>query len=290
MKTVLKKVGGWTPIIDTLASIKDKSGNLRYGVTGAAIFGVVWRHCQMKDGICRASQETLGELIGVHSRMTMNKYLKRLVADGYLIDTTPGLRHKPHVYKDAGRLNWAYSVEVEASNGNPESEPETGVQEMDTPNNQIGVHGGVHDGVHEMDISSTNKTIKYEKKAAKKAAATTTPVASQQFNNAAISTHSGLHEKIKVEILKDYETADDIAIDDAIRIWTAECKNAKVDGKDWKPTNIDAILERYDTIVLSTKGLLDRSSTYIRRTFEPETQENSGPKYYDNAGVLHESG
>ncbi len=58
MKTDLKDVGGWTPLIDSLIVILGKDDNPRYGLVGAAVYGVVWRHCQMKDGICRTSQET----------------------------------------------------------------------------------------------------------------------------------------------------------------------------------------------------------------------------------------
>jgi DNA-binding Lrp family transcriptional regulator len=260
MKTILKKVGGWTPIIDTL------SVDPKYGLQGAAVFGVVWRHCQMRDGVCKASQETLGELIGINSRTTLNKYLKRLVKDGYLIDTTPKIKHKPHIYMDAGKLNMTISLEVEPSEDNEKS----GAQEMNTSDgdisgDQLGVQGGVQAGAQQMDISITNMTSSTNEKKEKTA---TTGVATQQLNDPAISNPSGLVEKMRAVLLKDNRQPNDEAIKDAITIWCAECEKMKLDGKDWKLTNLDAILERYDAIVLSTNGLLDRSGTYMRRTFE----------------------
>ncbi len=198
MKTILRKVGGWTPLVDQLAMLKDEKDNYRYGTVGAAIFGVVWRHCQMQDGICRASQETLGELIGVNSRMTMNKYLKRLVEDKYLIDTTPGLRNKPHIYKDAGKLNLAISIEAEKAL--PEDDPKIGVHEMDTANNEIGVQGGVHDGVHEMDMSITSNTREDERKSEKKGRQKSPPSPSAQ---AEAKNTSALADNNFPQIVKD---------------------------------------------------------------------------------------
>lgn len=262
MKTILKKVGGWTPIIDTLAI------DPKYGLKGAAIFGVVWRHCQMKDGVCKASLDTLGELIGITTRTTVIKYLKRLVKDGYLLDTTPGLKHRPHIYKDAGKLNMAVSLEVEPS----DDKTEIGVQQMDTLDIdklgvQRGVQGGVQQGVQQMDISSSNTQNSTNTEKEKEIAATTC-VAAQQLNETVISSHSGLVDKVRTELLKDNRQPNDEVIKDAIMIWCAECEKMRLDGKEWKLTNIDAILERYDAITLSTNGLLDRSGTYMRRTFE----------------------
>jgi DNA-binding Lrp family transcriptional regulator len=269
VKTVLKKVGGWTPIIDTL------SVDPKYGLQGAAVFGVVWRHCQMRDGVCKASQETLGELIGINSRTTLNKYLKRLVKDGYLIDTTPKIKHKPHIYMDAGKLNMIISLEVEPSEDNEKSgAQEINTSDSDISGDQLGVQGGVQAGAQQMDISITNMTSSTKEKNKTEADATTCFVASQndaqqrKVNDAANSNHSGLVNKIREALIKDNQQPNDEAIKDAITIWCAECEKMKLDGKEWKLTNIDAILERYDAIVFSTNGLLDRSGTYMRRTFE----------------------
>ncbi len=148
MKTELKKVGGWTPMIDSLVL------DPKYGLKGAAVFGVVWRHCQMRDGVCNASLDRMGELVGIKTRDTIIKYLKRLVKDGYLIDTTPGIKNIPHTYKDAGKLNMAISLEIEPSNQQPH---ETGVELLDTSQDiQIGVELGVETGVEQLDMNTLN--------------------------------------------------------------------------------------------------------------------------------------
>lgn len=74
-KTILTKVNGWTPIIDSI--VED------CGLTTAAVFGVIWRFCQMRNGVCSASQDTLAERLGI-SRQTMNVHIKMLVEKGYL--------------------------------------------------------------------------------------------------------------------------------------------------------------------------------------------------------------
>jgi hypothetical protein len=262
MKTELKKVGGWTPIIDTLAM------DAKYGLKGAAVFGVVWRHCQMRDGVCNASQDHMRELIGVGSRVTMEKYLKRLVKDGYLIDMTPGVKHKPHIYKDAGKLNMAISMEVEPT--------EIGVHPLYTSNDdklgeQSGVQRGVQVGVQPLYINTLNTLNKTEKK--EKDTTTTDFVASQnsstnfatQQNNvptvsipSVFSSHSGLVDKVHNLLLKSeknpngYEHPDDDLIRAAIKLWCADCEKIKADHKEWSLTNYDAILERYDVLYLVT--------------------------------------
>lgn len=95
MSNFLTEIKGWTPLMDAMVR--------ELGLVRAAVYGVVWRHCQMKDRVCKASQETLAEILGI-DRVTLNRHLKALVEAGYLIDTTPDRRNAPHVYKDAGKV------------------------------------------------------------------------------------------------------------------------------------------------------------------------------------------
>lgn len=95
-KTILADVDGFTPIIDDLAR--------QHGLMRAAVFGRIWRYCQMKDGICRASLETLSDGLGV-DRATVMRHAKALAEDGYLEDTTPNLRNQPHIYRDTGKAS-----------------------------------------------------------------------------------------------------------------------------------------------------------------------------------------
>jgi len=104
-KTVLMQVDGFTPVIDEI--VQD------IGLMPAVVFGRVWRYCQMKDGVCSASLERIGGEIGV-SRKTVQRYVKLLCESGYLIDTTPERRNRPHRYKDAGKVSVQGKLGVES--------------------------------------------------------------------------------------------------------------------------------------------------------------------------------
>ncbi len=47
----------FSPLFDLIAA--------QYGLVTAAVYGVVHRHCQMRDGVCRASTRRMAQLIGV---------------------------------------------------------------------------------------------------------------------------------------------------------------------------------------------------------------------------------
>lgn len=124
----LTEVKGFTPIIDALAQ--------ETSLTTAAVYGVVWRYCQMDDRICRASVETIAERIGV-SRKTAERHLTILVDLGYLIDTTPNRKNAPHIYKDAGRIKVIGLVEARSDKMTDrdvdKSECPTSVRQNDSP-------------------------------------------------------------------------------------------------------------------------------------------------------------
>jgi DnaD/phage-associated family protein len=71
--------------------------------TIAAVFGAIWRYCQMEDGVCRASLDTIGGAIGV-DKATVMRHAKTLCDDGYLKDLTPDLRNRPHIYAETGKI------------------------------------------------------------------------------------------------------------------------------------------------------------------------------------------
>lgn len=93
-KTVLTEVRGWTPLIDALVQ--------KHGVHAAAVFGRMWRYCQLEDGICRASLETIADELHL-SRPTVTQHIETLIKNGYLVDRTPGRRNAPHIYADTGK-------------------------------------------------------------------------------------------------------------------------------------------------------------------------------------------
>lgn len=100
-KTILTEVDGWTPLIDVIVD--------SLGLTAAAVFGRMWRYCQMSDNVCRASQETIARELHV-SRKTVNEQIEILVKNGFLEDTTPDVRNRPHVYADTGKAGLRLSI------------------------------------------------------------------------------------------------------------------------------------------------------------------------------------
>ena len=94
-KTVLADVDGFVPAPDLLIR--------RYGVVTAAVWGRIWRYCQMEHGVCQASLETIASELNVN-RSTVMRHIQRLVRDGFLVDKTPDLRNRPHTYADTGKV------------------------------------------------------------------------------------------------------------------------------------------------------------------------------------------
>ncbi len=101
-KRISADVDGFTPLFDSLVD--------QLGLITAAVFGRVWRYCQMEDGVCKASMQTIGEGIGLNMR-TAIRHVDVLVAAGYLKDMTPELRNKPHVYADTGKIKMRLVLE-----------------------------------------------------------------------------------------------------------------------------------------------------------------------------------
>ena len=95
-KTILGLVDGWTPCIDVLVD--------DYGIITAAVFGRVWRYCQGERGLCDASLETVAKETRLAYR-TILRHVKLMVKDGYLEDLDPGVRYRPHRYRDTGKVH-----------------------------------------------------------------------------------------------------------------------------------------------------------------------------------------
>ena len=101
--TLPSEVKGFSPVIHVLTK--------EFGLVTAAVFGAVWRHCQMGNHVCTASLETIGTELGV-DKATVLRHVKRLCDGGYLKDETPGLRNKPHTYSDTGKVKIAGLIEA----------------------------------------------------------------------------------------------------------------------------------------------------------------------------------
>lgn len=100
-RTVLADVEGFTPIIDSV--VED------VGIIGAAVFGRIWRYCQMENGVCHAALGTIAEELHLSVR-TVIRHSDILVSNGYLKDMTPELRNIPHTYADTGKAGLKISV------------------------------------------------------------------------------------------------------------------------------------------------------------------------------------
>jgi len=103
MKSFLTEVKGFTPLIDVLVQ--------ELGLVPAGVYGIVWRYCQMKDGVCQASLEHIGKRVGISGK-TAKRHIVVLCEAGYLEDMTPDLRHKPHIYRDTGKAQIIGLVEA----------------------------------------------------------------------------------------------------------------------------------------------------------------------------------
>jgi DNA-binding Lrp family transcriptional regulator len=111
MNKFLSEVKGFTPVIDVLVH--------ELGLMPAVAYGVVWRYCQMEDGVCKASMAKIARRIGV-DRATLHRHIKALCEAGYLKDLTPGLKNCPHTYADTGRakINGLLAVKSSVAESN----------------------------------------------------------------------------------------------------------------------------------------------------------------------------
>ena len=105
-RRIVTEVSGFTPIFDAI--VQDY-----HDETIAAVFGAIWRYCQMQDGVCRASLGTIADVIGV-DKATVMRHAQILCEDGYLKDLTPDLRNRPHIYAETGRIQMRSKFETVA--------------------------------------------------------------------------------------------------------------------------------------------------------------------------------
>jgi len=231
-KTMLAHVNGWTPVIDNLVK--------EFGAITALVFGVVWRHCQMRNGVCTASQEHMAELVGL-SRQSINSHLSKLVDGGYLRDLTPDYRNRPHVYKDTGKASITINIDAKIDKG--------GVNDIDSTVKEI------DSSVKEID---TNTLINKQLSNAKfddKPITTSTSFQLEKNIPTGKAKRLTFAEKLAVYIREQNRTPDMNAIDKAIAKWNKRCEvvNKELPPENqWSNTNVDAILEQYDIIVLTS--------------------------------------
>jgi DNA-binding Lrp family transcriptional regulator len=108
MSSISTELGGFTPAIDIVTQ--------DVGLMTSLVYGLVWRHCKMKDGVFKKTVPELAEILGVNER-TIRRHLRKLCERGYIKDLTPGLRNRPHVYADTGKVKLIGKVEAILSSG-----------------------------------------------------------------------------------------------------------------------------------------------------------------------------
>lgn len=102
-REILSVLSGFTPAPDVLIK--------KYGFITALIWGRVWRYCQMADNMCRAKIKKIADELGMSER-TIIRHLETLCADGFLLDKTPDLRNRPHIYLDTGKIRIRISIDA----------------------------------------------------------------------------------------------------------------------------------------------------------------------------------
>jgi DNA-binding Lrp family transcriptional regulator len=110
IKELPSVVSGFTPAPDVLIT--------KYGFVTALVWGKMWRYCQMRDGVCRSKLETIANQLGMSER-TIIRHIEPLVDGGYMLDMTPELRNKPHIYADTGKIRIGISVEAAMTESHP---------------------------------------------------------------------------------------------------------------------------------------------------------------------------
>ena len=100
-KQVPATISGFTLLFDDVVS--------DVGLSDAAVFGKIWRYCQMKDHVCTASQERMAEELGI-SRRTIMRSIAKLIEHGYIEDRTPNLIGGTHTLVDTGKASMRITV------------------------------------------------------------------------------------------------------------------------------------------------------------------------------------
>ena len=125
---------------------------VKYGITTAAVYGEVWRYCQMPQGMCVAAKSTIAENLGLCLRTVVTCINVLCSGDEpYLEDITPDVRNRPHALVDTGQCR----IDSEKAM----QEMHTTVQEVHTESPQ-GMQA-VHTTMQEMHTGMQNFPVRY---------------------------------------------------------------------------------------------------------------------------------
>lgn len=221
------KLTGFTPILDTMSS--------RYGLVGAAVFGVVWRHANMRNGVCSASQERMAELLGVN-RMTVNKWIATFCDNGYLEDTTPDTKNRAHVYRVTGKAGLMQTIEAFDFGDNLNSSDDFG----DSLNSTTDSLNSSSDSLNSSsdNLVSTSRLLRDN-------------LEEEVVDGAAATPNASLPEELATQFIEwaniNGKKTEPLIAEAAVKQWLLHVQGK---GKGWRVKNFKAIGERYDMIML----------------------------------------
>jgi len=110
MSKYLIDIGGFTIAPDHITD--------EYSFLTAGVYGKIWRYEQMEAGVCRAALETMADDLGINQE-TLRVHIHKLIDGGYVIDRTPGLCNRPHIYQTSGKLKLQLALTTDAENPLP---------------------------------------------------------------------------------------------------------------------------------------------------------------------------
>jgi DnaD/phage-associated family protein len=221
-RTILADVDGFTPVIDAL--VQD------VGLMSAIVFGRVWRYCQMKEQLCTASMEKIGEGIGI-DRLTVLRHLRELCERGYLEDRTPGIRNRPHIYADTGKAGLQLSL-----SGVSESNTKKGVSQ-----NNTGVSEN-NSAVAQSNSTVSESNMKREvKKQAKKEVKKEKPTGTAAASQSLLIAYKSSIGQLTPMMLRTLANAESLYPSD----WIIEALQVAAENNVKKWSYADAILKRW---------------------------------------------
>lgn len=95
-KQIVTEISGFVPVFDVVLShYKDPMT--------ALVFGRIWQYCGMIDGVCKAAIDRIADDLEI-SGATVMRHIEKLEEGGYVLDTTPDRRNRPHEYIDCGKV------------------------------------------------------------------------------------------------------------------------------------------------------------------------------------------
>jgi hypothetical protein len=194
---------------------------------------------EFEDGSCWQSTRTLATHCNM-SLASISKAKKELEKAGLIrIESKPGDHGDYHeiTIRDVWARNMAQFSE--SSKRSPDERMSTPDERMSTPDERKRSPGEIKE--EPLKKNHPKKTIEKEDENSGGSSTTFQPPLAVGIKEK--QPKPTFHDKIVDEILLQGREPDHAAIDEAIAMWYRESKE-----RDWKPTNIDGILERYDII------------------------------------------